>query len=192
MSFGSTVNCPHCSAGNQSGSKFCESCGKALPEAAPSGPTVVNPYTAASTTAGQSVQAGELRKRAGSAVGALLAVAILQSISGVIFFVKEKRAIQAGITEAQIVLAIVVGLILVFFGLAFWARSNPLPAAIIGLILYLTLNLLLAIQYILAEKPGLIAQGIIVKVIIIVVLIKAIQAGAQHRNLQRQMAGHQY
>ena len=187
MSFGSTVNCPHCSAGNQSGSKFCESCGKALPEAAPSGPTVVNPYQAATTSAGQSVQSDELKKRSNSAFGALLAVGIMQVVFGVIMYMMLKDDPRVDPDAANILLATVIGVGVLFFGLAFWARVNPLPAAIVGLVLFVSLHLWEAVA-----DPTSIARGIIFKVIIIVVLVKAIQAGVQHRDLRRRTASSGY
>ena len=73
------VSCPHCGAANAAGTSFCESCGKAMPQAS-GGPRVIDEGELAGTSAGQSLQAEELRKKMRSATGALIAVAILMGI----------------------------------------------------------------------------------------------------------------
>ena len=59
---------------------------------------------------------------------------------------------------------------------------NPLPAAITGLAIFVTLQLVGAAVY-----PASLAEGLIVKVIIIAALVKAIQAGLAHRKLKQKM-----
>ena len=73
---------------------------------------------------------------------------------------------------------------MVFFALYFWARKQPLPASIVGLLVYVTMHLLDAIA-----DPTAIARGIIMKIIIIAILVNAIQAGVKYRQLQRQSPG---
>ena len=78
------------------------------------------------------------------------------------------------------------GIAALFYGLYFWARRNPLPAAIVGLTLFVTLHLIDAIA-----DPTQLARGIIMKVIIVAMLVQAIQAGVKYKRLlpQLQMAG---
>lgn len=178
------IACPHCGAMNPSGGAFCESCGKALPSAAASGPRILSSATGfASTGAGRSMQSDELQKQAKKAAGALLAVAIIQVIFGAILVF---ALLPAGIPAAtrNMIMLSVFGIGAVFFALYFWARKQPLPASIVGLVLFITMHLLDAIA-----DPTALARGLIMKIIIIVVLVNAIQAGLKHRQLKRQYAG---
>ncbi len=185
------VTCPHCGAISAAGA-FCQSCGKALPAAMPTGPRVVSGADMASTPAGQKLQADELHKTAKKARGALLAVAILSTVFLVIgyFLLSRTPGVSPDqVTEALIRQGIVVAL---FWGLYIWSRSQPLPAAIIGLIAYCTLliiNVVQTLQLAAEQRSGFGGIGIgIVDIIIIVVLSQAISAGTKHRKLQAQMA----
>jgi len=109
--------------------------------------------------------------------GALLAVAILQTLATALIF---------GLT-GDVVTTLVVGVIAaLFYGLAFWSRQQPFPAAVTGLVVLVTLWL---IDF--ALDPASIARDIIIKAIILLVLIRAVQAGITHRKLTRQMAAGQ-
>lgn len=68
-----------------------------------------------------------------------------------------------------------------YFGLWVWAKHKPLPAAMTALILFLTLQ---AIN--LAIEPTSIFQGIIVKVIILFVLIRAVTSAQKYQKLKMQ------
>ena len=180
-----TITCPHCGVANPSDAQFCESCGKAQPSASASGPRVLAGPEFAATDTGQALQAEELHKQAKSAAGALLAVAILQTLFGT--FVVMAPGLFAEMVEVEVevgaaVYLVVYGIAVVFFGLYFWARKNPVPAAVAGLVVFLTVHLLDALA-----DPSALIRGILVKVIIIVVLVKAIKAGARHRQLTRQI-----
>lgn len=180
------IVCPHCSAMNGLDSSFCESCGKALPTQEPAGPRIVTGADMATTEAGQELQSRELAKQARKAAGALLAVAILQAIFGtIILFGMGAFADDApdnGINAA--VIGSVYGIAVVFFALYLWARKSPLPAAIVGLVVFVSLHSFEAVV-----DPTSLGRGIIVKIIIIVVLVKAIQAGIQYRKLSQESAG---
>jgi len=189
------VACPHCGAQDASGgqSQFCASCGKALPSALPTGPRVVSGSAFASTSAGQKLQADELNKTARKAHGALLAVAIIQTIvTGVLVMVANSfhnldRFIR---TPAFIALAVIAAL---FWGLWVWALRQPLPAAIAGLVVYGTLkviDVIAALSSLSAGKAGRGGFGGIgigwLDIIIIAVLCKAIGAGLQYRKMLQQ------
>ena len=173
------MNCPHCSAVNADDSQFCEQCGKVIAVAA-SGPRVVHGGKVAATGVGRDLQATALAATAKKAAGALLAVAILQAIAGTVMVYAAKKAAVAG-TDLTVLYVVVYGVAAVFFGLYLWARRNPLPAAISGLVVFLTLHGLEAVS-----DPESIAKGILVKIIIIVVLARAISAGMKHRALKRE------
>ena len=124
------ISCPHCSAANDADSRFCESCGKALPDPHPAEPRVVTDSELARSTTGQQVQSEALRTQARKAAAALLAVAILQAVAGtfVLFALQGEIAGDPDLEIDAVVIASVYGIGVLFFGLYLWARRNPLPA----------------------------------------------------------------
>jgi hypothetical protein len=145
----------------------------------------------ASTDAGYALQTEQLAKQAKKSFGALLTVAILQTVFGAVIVAVSSNAqpiaggTQQGAEQVSVgVLSITVfGIATVFFGLAFWARKNPLPASIVGLVLFVSVHLLDALV-----DPTSIIRGILVKIIIISILVKAISAGVRHRALTRSVS----
>ena len=187
--FMSDILCPHCGASNALGSSFCESCGKALPSGANAGPRVVSKGEFATNRAGQSLQAKELKKQMKSARGGLLAVAIIQIVGGLLlYFVLSSMADEprSMIDKDMVnILPVITGVIAaIYFGLWAWAKSSPFPAALTGLILYATLWFGEVLY-----DPSAILNGILIKIIIIVVLVKAVQAGLAYRKLVAQADG---
>src|SRR5437868_1663764 len=78
------IACPHCNAPNVAGAAFCESCGKALPRAAPGGPRVVSADALPQTAAGHKLLGDELLKQQRKASYTLLIVGIIQVTCGAI------------------------------------------------------------------------------------------------------------
>ncbi|HEY2586648.1 MAG TPA: zinc ribbon domain-containing protein [Tepidisphaeraceae bacterium] len=191
------VACPHCTVPNEQGSTFCQSCGKALPAVAATGPRVIAGQAVAATSAGMKLQVDELHKQLKKAAGALLWVAILQTLFGALIYFLVHNATAARAPAAVDATSVVIfGIAAVFWALYFWARVNPLPAAIVGLVIYVTLW---ALDFIVAlaamgnapaGQAGALAanpfRGIVIKIIIIAILVRAIKAGQQHRKLLRQ------
>src|SRR3982751_2208343 len=131
------ITCPHCGAANPSGAAFCESCGKALPSAAPSGPRVVTGDMLPTSAAGTALVTDELVKQQKQASTALLVVAVLQMVCGAIAVVIISNVNNRGGAAATpvagtavLLLAIQLGVAAIFFGLYFWSRKSPLPASI--------------------------------------------------------------
>jgi hypothetical protein len=189
-----TVACPHCGVANAAGSAFCGSCGKALPVAS-AGPRIISGNQFATTSAGQKLQGDDLHKQAKKAAGALLAVAVVQTIFTVIIYAALQNAPRSAQINIPMQMGVIGGIAVVFWGLYIWARSSPFPAAIVGLVVYLTLwGADLVVWFIsMSKNPDSTSaatpfSGIIIKIIIIGVLIQAIQAGAKHRQLMRQQA----
>lgn len=182
-----TESCPHCGAENAAGSTFCAACGKALPAAGTGGPRVVTAGTAGASAAGRQLLTDELRKKIKKASGALLAVAIIQAIMGPVMLMMmksqaERAAGPGAVFEIKpIAYVMVFGIAAAFFGLYLWSRAQPFAAAIVGLVLFISMWLLDVIA-----DPTTIANGIILKVIVIAVLTKAIQAGSEYRKLLEQ------
>ncbi len=178
--------CPHCGVAvddSRGPAAFCEHCGKALPALYTTGPRVVGAGTFAATQAGQELQARDLARQAKKAATALLAVALIQLILGGLVVFLLKKELQAA-DAWGLALAEVFGVGTLYLGLFFWARQQPLPPAIVGLVVYVTLQIATAIHV----GPEALWKGILVKVIIIVVLARAIGAGVQHRRLLQQSA----
>src|SRR5688572_23962964 len=90
------MNCPHCGAMNATPGAFCEACGKALPSAAPSGPRVVSAETMPQSAMATSLLSDELVKQQKSASNAMLAVAILLAVFGIILAVIMTQAPRGG------------------------------------------------------------------------------------------------
>ena len=165
--------CPHCGVSNKREAAFCSTCGKALPTGQV--PRIVPKGELASTAVGRKVQTAELQwmlKKAGSA---LLVAAILQAVFGtIIVLIAGQR------TEVPTAVYVVIyGAAAAFFGLYLWARVAPLPAAIVGLALFVTLHLLDALA-----DPAALTRGIVMKVFIVALLAQAISAGLQYNRLR--------
>ena len=207
------VPCPHCGAANPYGAAFCESCGKALPPPVQAGPRVLYGNQAAVTSAGVHVQTEELRAQTKKASQALLLVAVLTTIGAaliavVVFNMPSRPGEVVIISPADAVINIAVAAI--FWGLFFWARKNPLPAAIVGLVLYVTLTVVQIVGVAIlmrevreqqernaavrGEQPPAASNnpipggmcGMWLRILIIVMLVQAITAGVKHRKLLRQ------
>lgn len=177
-----SIQCPHCGAPNVAGSQFCQTCGKALPEQYSTGPRVITADSIGASGAGRQLLGDQLKKKMKQSSGALLAVAIIQAILGpVMLYFMSEQARRQGMEILPIAYVIVIGIAVAFFGLWIWSRYQPFAAAIVGLILYVSLWLIDIVA-----DPTSIAKGIAVKVIIIFVLAKAIQAGSEYRKLLEQ------
>lgn len=178
------MNCPHCNAEVPSGVQFCTSCGKAVAVGS-SSPRVVNEEKGvAASVAGQSMQADALRKTMKKAFTGLVVVAVLQGLALALFLVMFTQATKPEERSAMLILSIVVGVIFVgFVGLAAWSRYQPFPAAVTGLVI---LGTLWAIDII--ADPASIMSGILIKIIVLAMLIRSVQAGLAHRKLAREIA----
>jgi len=68
-----------------------------------------------------------------------------------------------------------------FYGLWWWAKSRPLPATMSALILFLSVQMLN-----IALDPATLAQGILIKIIILVALIGAVNAAQKFQKMTQQ------
>lgn len=172
------VKCPSCAATVKPNDRFCDGCGHALP-----GPE-------------QRVQ----QRRVAEATGTMRALAVLFSIFGVaMYFVSKAQADKAlaqlaaldatqtldiegvsytvadlraqvqwepwGVLVTNLVLAAVMGL------LALWGKRSPLPAVLAATATYVTVIVVNAIV-----DPKTIAQGILMKILVIAFFVKGIKA----------------
>jgi peptidoglycan/LPS O-acetylase OafA/YrhL len=193
-----SITCPHCGAPNVSGAQFCESCGKALPSAAATGPRVVSADALPQTALGHQLVTGELAKTQKNASTALLVVAIIASaVAGILIAVAQSNP---GASQAlpPVVMAIQVGVALIFWGLWAWSRKAPLPATIVGLVVYATLvvlNVIAATSQMAQSNERRPANGIgglgigWLDIVVLVVLGKGIEAGVKHKRLVQSGGG---
>jgi hypothetical protein len=115
------------------------------------------------------------------ASGILFAIAGIQLVCGGLVLAVAPQVLGLGAPEAVAVAVFMVALtVLVFAGLGWWARYQPLPAAVVGLVLYCGLLLLDIVV-----DPANLARGFILKAILIWMLIQAVQAGVRYNKLRR-------
>ena len=184
----SELACPHCGVENPLGSRFCQSCGKAVPSMDQSSPKVISDEELAETKSGQNIQSVELQKAVRKSVVTLWSLAILQFLAGVAFYFILKNTVDADVDPVEqeriifLTVSVIVGLGIIFAILAIWARKSPLPASIVGLTLYVTVFAIDAMA-----DPMALVKGWLIKIIILIALVNAIKAGVKHKRLQAVM-----
>jgi hypothetical protein len=180
------IKCAACRTVAKPYDRFCGKCGKAMPTA----------------------EDHELQKNVKSATGAIKVLAVLFVFAGIVFFFITKGSADAALTqlegmdlaavypepidgrtytvgELRSQLAwepwglLIVNLIIaaVMLGLSIWAKRSPLPAVLIATATYIVVIVGGAIV-----DPATLAQGWIVKIIIIAFLIKGIKAALALRT----------
>ncbi len=80
--------------------------------------------------------------------------------------------------RVNLMLAINIAMAAIYLGLWWWAKRNPLPAALIALLLFITVTVINAVM-----EPTSMYQGVIVKVFFVVALARAIGAAKEERKL---------
>lgn len=83
----------------------------------------------------------------------------------------------------QMLLVVNVVLSAIFFGLYLWARKNPFAAALIALLIYLSVTLVNAMI-----EPKSLAQGVPFKILFAAGLISAISAAYKYKKMQENSA----
>jgi hypothetical protein len=156
------IACSSCAHENPNGASFCEGCGAKLSD----------PRKAAIEA--DAVEAEFRLDQVKKARGAFLVVGVLQVVGGLIAGATAPTGDGAFYLVAELVVAAV------FFGLAWWCSHQPFAAAIVGLFVFAGLHLTAALL-----DPSAIYKGIIVKVIVIVMLVRAIKAGFEYRQFVR-------
>jgi hypothetical protein len=181
------IACPHCAASNRDALNFCESCGKALPDPNARGPRIVSEKEFATSAVGRELQVEQLHRKARTVSTTLYVVAVLQFLAAAVVFglsVTMRANADADAKRAMLVLSITTGVLgAIFLGLGIWSRRSPLGAAIVGLVLFVSFIAADAVM-----NPLSLLQGIVVKAIIIIALIRATQAGLKYRALKRELA----
>jgi RNA polymerase subunit RPABC4/transcription elongation factor Spt4 len=206
-----TETCPHCQAAVTPDEKFCAACGRALVRGI-SGTLIVSDPPA-SAMPPPPVLSYENAAKIGKARKWLFAIALLTMLTGVIFYFIQKADVEKQIDEARIqvagippdvlderfkaatgmtwqeaidhdrglvymLLAVNLALGALYLVLWWWAKTKPLPAAVIALLLFITTHVINAVM-----QPASIYQGILVKILFTLALVRAITAAKEERNL---------
>lgn len=151
---GEATTCGACGAPLVQGAQFCEKCG------ADQGQVSMDRDVA------HMLHAGKMR----SASQSLVWVAGLMVLGQLFVF---------GMGGGEDVLGLVVGLGIaaLFFGFWRWSKRQPLAATASALGVFVTLHVANAVL-----DPATIAQGLIVKIVILVVLVRGVRAGVILRS----------
>lgn len=105
-----------------------------------------------------------------SATSSLLWVGILMAAGGVLGF-----AIGGG--EDVLGFGINLGISAFYFGLWHWSKQQPLGATAAGLGVFVTLHVASAVI-----DPATIAQGLVLKIVVLVLLVRGVRAGVMLRS----------
>jgi hypothetical protein len=108
----------------------------------------------------------------------ILAVGILYGVSALILYAMMGDQLTSD--GKAILLGTNFGLLAIHIGLWVWARTAPFPAAVVALVLFVTVHAVNAVL-----EPESIYKGIVIKIIFLVVLIKAVQAGHKANQMRR-------
>ncbi len=173
--------CPHCHAPTAQPGSFCVSCGKAMPSENPTGPRILGTHDLASSHAGRSLQMDHLDRHIRTGYGTLLGVSILQLSVALLWLLLA--AFGPG-EPAHLYnrAAFVGGIGSIFCILAFWSKRSPLPATVIGLVLFLS-----SWVFDIRADPNVAIQNIVIKIAIAIFLFRAVAAAIKHRALKRQI-----
>lgn len=187
----SDITCPHCIAGNQSASNFCEACGKALPGPAPTVPRIVSNRQLASSEIGRSLQADLFQYQMRSARGALLALLILTVAAGFLVYAISDSVIRnAGMWADDSLIPILITSSIViaclYLGLWVWAKTSPFAAVFCGLMLYLTLWFS---KIIFDPSSQLNAVALLINLTIVVVLGRIVRKGLVYQRIMAHTNG---
>jgi hypothetical protein len=174
--------CPHCGSQTLASAAFCESCGKAVSSGS-AGPRIVGNAAQATSGASAKLMADGLKKYTKRAMTTLIVLGCLQLVIAAVFYSISTGGPVANRGAMQTAALVTAGLGVVFLGLGFWARSSPLPATVVGTVLYGSLIMLNVVNW--ANQPGG-ARGLpvgLLDIIIVAFLLKGIQAALEYRKL---------
>ncbi len=123
--------------------------------------------------------ATELAPKLARARGWILAVGIIYVVSTGLMLAMADGMYSSEEVTFQLVAAGV--LCLVHIGLWWWAKTAPFAAAVVALVLFVTLQLVQAVI-----DPSTLARGVIIKVFFLVALVQAVMAGVEVQRLLRE------
>ncbi|MFT7578954.1 MAG: hypothetical protein ACI9MR_000616 [Myxococcota bacterium] len=112
----------------------------------------------------------------------ILITGVMYAVMGLIYYAMYAKHLSG--QGKAILLGTNLGLFAIHVGLWLWAKTSPFPAAVVALVLFVTLHTAEAVI-----DPSTITSGIIIKVIFLVVLFKAVSSGLEVRRLRQQRPG---
>ncbi len=180
--------CAKCATPLVAGARFCETCGAAAPGVAPSANAKGRAALGRLTANTHLSQIKSARMVIAMVALLILAVTIFQHAQ----FnsqIAEYRANPANVINEQIVTRatmlfyanyLIVG---IYGGLILWMKTNPFAACLTALIIYVSITLLNV-----AIDPTSIFQGILVRIVVILLLVKGVKSGLAWRRLREKGA----
>jgi hypothetical protein len=133
------VTCPHCGAINAPGAPSCHACAKAFPPAIPPAHQLAGAPGVTASPASAELQVADLDRKAQTSVKTLLLIGILAVVFAAFTYQKLNDP-QYDHDAVLVLLGLHAFTSVVFLGLWFWARRSPFLPALIGLILYVSLQ----------------------------------------------------
>lgn len=126
-----------------------------------------------------SLAQGARKKHLDTARNYLLLVVVLQIAGAALlyFALSQVQIPPEAMPQVYLAYAVVIGAGVAFLILALLVHKFPLPATIIALVLFITLHAIDAVA-----DPSALARGWLVKILVIVALVKAIQAAAAYEK----------
>jgi hypothetical protein len=165
------TSCKCCSTAISENDQFCQSCGFPLKG------TEEEQNNFIYSRNYKHIELEGLDKKIRSAGTTLYVLAGLFLVFGLVYF-----GMNASDSTASAMLITYGILAVLFLLLGFWSKKKPVAAIISGLVLYILLQILSAI-----DDPVNIVKGIIVKIIIIGYLIKGMQSAFEAEKIRKQL-----
>jgi len=142
-------------------------------------------------------KSADFRKAAKDTALTLFAIAGMQFVCGLIALSIVPEKVAGGPVPAQampFMMLIVVGIAVLFAGLGVWAWSQPLPAAIVGLVAYIVIFLLDVAGALSNGNPQALLSGIFIKIGITAALVRCVTisaSAASSDSLQEMLRQHE-
>lgn len=112
----------------------------------------------------------------------ILGIGVWYVISGAIVYLIMRKELATD-ADRNMLLGTTAVLFVLHVGLYFWAKFAPLAAAVVALLLFITVHAANA-----AVDPSTIYKGMVIKVAFVLILAKAIQAGLEIHRMRNQRA----
>ncbi len=199
------MNCPKCGVVVTADEKFCSGCGAGIAVGSDGSAILYDRVAPTPIT--------DVRGHLGTARKWLLAISIITLVSGFVFYAINKGEMEKQLRDAEIqlshmtpqerdealkqtvgmtwdevvahdkglvnmLLVVNIALSVIYAGLWLWAKKNAYAASLVALLLFLTVIVASAVW-----EPQTLYQGILIKILFIVALVKAVTAGREERRI---------
>lgn len=180
---GPTLTCRKCNSVEAADQAFCKNCGEPLKG------LMRNTGSRKSASGLGSLVDDQHGKHIKRARGAIMVVAVITIIAAVVLWLlleSEIAKIEANpnmyvkqdvVAQQRIAIGATFAIGVVFLALFFWAKSNPFGAALTAFIIYIT-NIIVGAGI----DPKTLPQGILLKIVIIVLLLNGVKSGLAYKK----------